>query len=54
METRQMPPAITSLVAATAVCVATVAHSAEWRVLEEAREIVNIGNVVAGTPNLPV
>jgi hypothetical protein len=26
----------------------------EWRVLEEAREIVDIKNVLAGNPNLPV
>jgi hypothetical protein len=48
-----MRSAVTSLVATIAVCLATVAH-AQWRVLEEAREIVNIGNVLGGRPNLPV
>jgi hypothetical protein len=46
--------AITSLVAATALCLATGAHALEWRVLEEAREIVDIKNVLAGKPYLPV
>jgi hypothetical protein len=42
------------LVAATVLCFANVAHAAEWRVLEEAREIVDIGNVLSGKPYLPV
>jgi hypothetical protein len=53
MRSNNMKSGVVSLLAATVLAAGSTA-SAEWRVLEEAREIIDISAVLAGKPEQPV
>jgi hypothetical protein len=53
MRSNNMKSGVVRLLAAT-VLAAGGAASAEWRVLEEAREIIDISAVLTGKPEKPV